>query len=263
MSNDSDTRREGCGKSSTVKKLVQAAAFASVLVPLGAVVAEAGPIAINCVTSETSGGSGGCFGATGDYSSGGNESFVWKFHSDGEFGDFDPEDLIYSLEITLKPTSTFSLNVTDTVFHEEDTETADLSAFPGATCIPMFDADHCSIFNVAVWEGEASWLGRYYMEMRWFINEDEDSQPPDDGRNHILQAPDGFTFTGALRRSQYDPLPDPNDPNDPALGGRGDSFSGFLGARADIVEPIPEPATLLLLGTGLATALYRRRRHDS
>jgi hypothetical protein len=83
------------------------------------------------------------------------------------------------------------------------------------------------------------------------------NKPPDDGRNHIFRSEGNNIFNDVLETELYEPESEV-DPLDPALGGRGDVFSSFTAGRADV--NVPEPSTLLLLGTGLAAALYRRRR---
>src|SRR6185436_11391943 len=81
--------------SSTAKKLIQAAALAAMLVPLGTVAVETA--VINCV----SGPSGSCSGA-GFYDGGsGFQTNVWKFYT----GSIDPANLLYSFEIGATPTT--------------------------------------------------------------------------------------------------------------------------------------------------------------
>jgi hypothetical protein len=228
----------------TARKLIQAAALAAVLVPLGSIAVETAEI--TCITSQ---GSGFCQGS-GVYSQG-SGSNTWKFFTDDSFS-----TLLYTLEITGNPESSFVLNVMDFVTDQDSLVSSEvLGNFPGAECLPTFDDGLCGLFDVFSDFGEPTWdEDGYYMTITWFTNGDPLSQPPDDGRNHILQAKDGFggIFTNQLIDTEYDPAPTPTDP---ALGGRGDQFSRFGAFRT-----VPEPATLLLLGTGIATAIYRRRR---
>ena len=99
----------------------------------------------------------------------------------------------------------------------------------------------------------------FYATISWFANSSPLSQP-DDLVKYILQAKDEFggtDFSNMLTDTSYDPAP-PTFPNDPALGGRGDSFSRFGGFVQ--LNDVPEPATILLIGSGIAASLYRRRR---
>ena len=269
MPNISDTAvpPQSARRSNAAKRLIQAAALASALIPLGAVAVEAATI--NCITNEETGsGSGGCFAVSGVYTSGGGEqSNVWKFYDNYSF-DINQEvilgNLLYSFEITGTPDVTFSLNVSDEwvgIFSENY-----FIDFPNSQCIPLLDDEvNCVIFNVSsVYPTEADWEDTYYIEIRWFADPFADpgdilNKPPADGRNHIFRSPEGTnTFTDVLATELYDPELQA-DPEDPALGGRGDTFSSFIAGRADVAQA-PEPATLLLLGTGLAATLYRRRR---
>jgi len=247
MSTVADTRspQESCA--ATAKKLVQAAALAAALVPLGSVAADAAVITVFCEAE------GGPCSGTGSYvaSGGATVSNIWGFFD-------DDDNLVYTFEIEGVPTSTFELEVTDVVTSQVALlDGPALASFPDAVCLPTFDAGECGLFDVfVVGEDTATWdPDGYYVTITWFVNSDPLSQPPDDGNNYILQAKDEFggtIFTNQLTDTDYDPQPTPEDP---ALGGRGSTFSRFGAFRT-----VPEPATLLLLGTGLATALYRRRK---
>ena len=258
MPNVSDTSvaHPSARGSNATKRLIQAAALASALIPLGAVAVEGAPI--TCITSEETGsGSGGCFGVTGDYTSGaGEQSNVWKFYDDYSFNNEEIVlgNLLYTFEIRGAPETTFSVNVND---EWVGINSLDYSIpFPGGVCTPLLeDEDNCVIFHVAT-SGQADWEDTYYIEIRWFADGspgDSLNKPLDDGMNHIFRTEDGVNFDDVLDTELYDPN---IDPIDPALGGRGNNFSSFIAGRASV----PEPATLLLLGTALATALYRRRK---
>jgi len=252
MSNAFDTQSSRINCPGTAVKLIRAAALAAALVPVGSVIADAA--AINCVTSFGS-GSGECE-AFGEYVAGGNGTNTWKFFSSSTY---TQENLLYTLEITGVPQTNFKLDVTDVVTTQGSlADGTQLDQFPGAECITTFDTTRCGLFDVFLVEGDAENMwdeNGYYMTIRWLSSA---SQPPDDGSNRILRAGDYFNFEEALRDPTYDPDPDPTDP---ALGGRGDSFSRF-GAFQN-VQNVPEPSTILLLGAGVVTALYRRKRRPS
>jgi hypothetical protein len=237
-------------RTSTTKRLIQAAALASALVPLGAVAADAAPIAIDCFTFEGSGA--GCSGS-GDFSSGNEGDYIWKFF------DGNSDELLYTFQVMGTAANDFTLDVTDE-WVGVDSENYFID-FPDSECIPLLDdQETCVIFNASADE-DIVWDGLYYIEIRWIADPltdpgDAPNKPPDDGRNHIFRSPEGTnTFTDVLATELYDPELQA-DPDDPALGGRGSNFSSFIAGRASV----PEPSTLLLLGTGVAAALYRRRK---
>jgi len=231
--------------SSTAKKLIQAAALAGMLVPLGSVAVETA--VINCISQFD--GSGSACDAVGFYSSEGSgiQTNVWKFYT----GSVDPANLLYSFEIGATPTSSYSLFVDDIVT-TQDSLSSSLLLFPDAVCLPTHSPGTCGLFDVSGGEFATSSTG-FDMTIRWFINDDPLSQPPNDGLNTILQAPDstgGTLFTNALSGIVYDPDPTPTDP---AIGGKGSGFSTIGAFR------VPEPGSLLLFGIGAAGVFARAR----
>lgn len=225
--------------SSTTTKLIQAAALAAVLVPLGSVAVETATI--NCISNGS--------GCAGSYTaSATTQSNIWKFWSANE----PDATLFYTLEISGVPTANFTLDVEDFITTQTALlDTGALANFPGATCIPTYDGVQCGLFNVRNFDNtdpDDMWLDGFLMTIAWRTAV---SQPPNDGNNTILRAPDFQVYTSALDDILYDPAPTPTDP---AITGKGDGFSQFGAFRT------PEPSSLILFGTGVAGLIHRARR---
>lgn len=242
-------------QSSSTRKLIQAAALAAMLVPLGSVAVETATI--SCVSTGNFGS--GCGG--GSYSGGtGFQSNVWKFFTDSSF---DPSSLLYSFEIGATPLTSYTLNVRDVVTTQASLDSSGaMILFPTAICLPTHSSGTCGLFDVFGGSNATS-ATAYDITIKWFVNSDALSQPPNDGFNTILQAKDATfpVFGNSLALIQYDPAPTPTDP---ALGGRADGFSRFGAFRTEPV-PVPEPSSLLLMGMGVAGLITRsrRRKRDS
>jgi hypothetical protein len=245
-------------KSSTIRKLLQAAVLASVLVPLGTVAIEA--TSITC-------GFGSYGGCAAEGSAGSSNSF-----------DFIPFAGPYEVDLTFQNLiGSFFVTMTDFATNQTALS-GQLNSFPGFTCVginPTNTADPCVEFEVnAPPPGPETWTGFYDIFISWLA--DTNSSFPNDPGNRIriLHARGDDCATPGARCTPNGLLNYDTDitnlgsycatctPIDASIGGTDDNFQRFLVTQT---PAIPEPTTLLLLGTGVSSLLYhrRRRRRDS
>lgn len=154
---------------------------------------------------------------------------------------------------------------------------------PGV-CIPIANGiSTCVEFEVtAPPSGENTWSGDYLMTVLWDINTNA-AYPDEDGRIRLLhnrgdvpgtQFDSDITILGSYCPANCSPFGPGegegggeggedieflvhNSLTDPAISGLDDNFQSFIVVQ--LPAQVPEAATLLMLGGGLA-AFYRRRR---
>jgi hypothetical protein len=236
-------------RKSSARKLLHAAALAAVLVPLGSVAA-------NAATISFSGNSGGSEGGGVIFHQNTTDAYSFDLTFDHTYGAFD-----------------VTVNVTEYLLGQFPS--SKLVSFPGYTCVPIMGGTTCVEFEVlAPLPSTNTWLGDFHIFITWAADTNG-AYPNDPGnRIRILHArgddcPEGNTAgcapnglpnydTDITDEGSYCPLcTPPVIPNDAGIGGTDNNFQNFTVVQA---PEVPEPTTLLLLGSGVSALLYRRRR---
>ena len=233
------TRAHPRRRSSTKVRLVQAAALAAVLVPLGTVAVES-----SSITCGFNGGSGNfCAG------SGANQRVF----------DFRPLGSGYKVVLEFDNVNgQFDITIQDFFTNQATLQSGGrLSNFPGQTCVSIHEFTDCVDFHVTAPGPSAStWTGFYNMFIYW--DADTNALFPNGNQRirmlHNLGSTPGNAFdTDITINGSY--FPGSPSVIDPGIGGRDNNFQSFI-----VTHAVPEPATLLLVGSGLGALLYNRRR---
>jgi hypothetical protein len=209
-------------KSSAAVKLLQVAALAAVMVPFGSAVAEAGSILF----------------------SSGSPSGTYTFGSENE-----PFDFILTFT-GIPQNDSFSVDVEANVLSELDPPVP-----AGSVCIPIDGSGDCIDFTATTTAVAPTDFTSYVATIDWTF--DTNSNFPNTGnqRVELLESHAGGPFTDITIPGSYCAvLPC----GDPGISGQSDSFSQYTVVDATV----PEPATLALLGSGLAGLLMRSRRRS-
>ncbi len=234
---------------SAATKLIQAAALAAVLVPLGSVAAEG--------TSCTYVGGGSGVSSTCGTGSEGGALFT-----------FDSQPYTVELKFEdFRNGDPFTINIADETLTQTDFEDAgQLANFQDYVCVPIAGADNCVQFRFSgdTSPSDTTWQGFFQVYIHWnFLTPfDAESENPQDRIRMLhaigVQGDDVFdsdiSFDNGGNYGPYNP--------DPGVGGRDDMFSLMAAFQAPDAT-VPEPASLILLGTGVSTLLYRRRRRNT
>lgn len=246
------------------KKLLQAAALASALVPLSTVRADASTISSDCFYNT----SGAACGARGPHDGG-----MYRFGSDPYAIELKFDEVTSSGVVTIDA-STASAESLSSRFSSEFEDFAPVPICPG--CDEEFidfkiSVDDTFTFASEGGRGPGGTIKGWYLYIYWL--EDTNAGYPDP---RILHATGDSTIFDRDESFEYSPVLDPDTTcfifdvcgggdfeilGDPGAGGRDNMFSEVTLAAAPTA--VPEPASLLLLGSGISAIAYRRRRRNA
>jgi PEP-CTERM motif-containing protein len=165
----------------------------------------------------------------------------------------------------------------DVTFEDVHTNQAALqSQLPdGAVCVPIAGlgpGDNCVVFTIVGFtpvQG-VNFTGDYQISLAWNAATDDAFPNEPGGLIHLLHdsslTPGNFFGADITIPGSYFaepcviPLPERCDPG---IGGRDNNFQRFVVVQFPATAvPVPEPATMFLVATGVGSVLYRRRRPD-
>lgn len=155
----------------------------------------------------------------------------------------------------------------DVTFNDVHTNQANLQPLlpDGAVCVPIAglgSGDNCIVFSILgpIPAQGVNFTGDYRMDITWLALTDDAFPDAPGGRVRLLHdsslVPGNFFGSDITIPGSY--FADPCDlfVCDPGIGGRDNNFQNFV-----IVQvAVPEPATIVLVASGIGGVWYRRRR---
>ncbi len=214
-------------KATTAVRLVQVAALAAVLVPLGSVAAEASSITFTSTAP----------------------SGTYSFPDVVEGDAFD-----FTLAFTGIPSGdTFSVDVEAATYSALDQLAQPAPA--GSVCVPIAGPGQCVEFTATTTAVAPTDFDYYTVSIDWTFPTDPNFPNTGDEQVQLLESHADGPFANITIPGSYF-AGCPPELCDPGISGQSDSFSLYT-----VVDTtVPEPATFALLGSGLSGLLMRYRR---
>ncbi|HWW86589.1 MAG TPA: PEP-CTERM sorting domain-containing protein [Vicinamibacterales bacterium] len=205
-----------------------------------------------------SAGSNGCGGNTHD------RTFVFNVFQGFSF------ELNF---LQLAQHASFDVTVTDDITTQAALVASGMFGnFPGDACVPIANGTtDCVVFDVTAPKASTTtWTGFYDLTVTWNASTNGAfSNNPGGNRIQLLHQsslnPDGIFDSNITIPGSYcshdcnSDEGEGGDGGDPGIGGTDDNFQSFTVAQSP-VSPVPEPASLVLMATGLGAIARRLRR---
>jgi hypothetical protein len=239
--------RKASKRSSTAVKLVQAAALAAVLVPLGTVSVET-----------TTCGFGGYYNQNPGSGCGGSSPTHELFSFSGAGNN-------YTFDLTLKnPVGDFFVTIDDNVMNQASFAPRLAESFADYECVPIVDptqtrdaSNLCRDFVVDVGGGH---FDHYDFTIDWIYDSEHNGFADMGGRVNVVHNRGSGINHNTFDQDMCITFGCTYHP-DPDIGSGDTDFDSVAVAfDRDHIAAVPEPTTLVLLGSGVGGILYRRRR---
>jgi PEP-CTERM motif len=234
----------------SLRALLGSVVLSAVLVPIGASPVDASPVTCGFGTAD----SGGCEGSpTARLFDFGPYRLILDFAAFGG-------GVIGGFEVTINDILTDDAALAGRLPSPDMVCLPIAGLGPGQNCVEFEFLDPVPVQGV-------NFTGDYRIDILWFALTDDLYPDAPGGRVRLLHDSslvpgNGFGADITIPGSYFAKLC--KFPNvcvdDPGIGGRDNNFQSFIVVHSAAAQAVPEPSTMMLLGSGLVSAIAARRR---